>query len=145
MIKKKTYIAHHGILGQKWGVRRYQNEDGTLTAEGRERYGYSTSVRYKNNSMILKDKITKQSLKIENVSKEQAKNFNDNIYDKGLNEYLKEGNELVKSMGMKELSMPELLYILDNNEELKYEAAKYIAEYKNKTITEMIEKQYRKN
>lgn len=32
-------IYHWGILGQKWGVRRYQNEDGTLTAEGRKRYG----------------------------------------------------------------------------------------------------------
>ena len=31
-------LVHHGILGQKWGVRRYQNPDGTLTAEGRERY-----------------------------------------------------------------------------------------------------------
>ena len=32
------YLAHHGILGQKWGIRRFQNEDGTLTPEGRERY-----------------------------------------------------------------------------------------------------------
>lgn len=31
------YLAHHGILGQKWGVRRYQNLDGTLTPEGLER------------------------------------------------------------------------------------------------------------
>lgn len=29
---------HHGIKGQKWGVRRFQNEDGTLTAEGKARY-----------------------------------------------------------------------------------------------------------
>lgn len=32
-------LVHHGILGQKWGVRRYQNEDGSLTPEGRKRYG----------------------------------------------------------------------------------------------------------
>lgn len=31
------YLAHHGILGMKWGVRRYQNKDGTLTTEGRRR------------------------------------------------------------------------------------------------------------
>lgn len=34
------FLEHHGILGQKWGVRRFQNEDGSLTAAGRERYGY---------------------------------------------------------------------------------------------------------
>ena len=32
-------LYHHGIKGQKWGIRRYQNEDGTLTAAGKERYG----------------------------------------------------------------------------------------------------------
>lgn len=31
-------LVHHGILGQKWGVRRFQNPDGSLTAEGRSRY-----------------------------------------------------------------------------------------------------------
>lgn len=32
-----AYIAHHGILGQKWGIRRYQNKDGSLTPEGKMR------------------------------------------------------------------------------------------------------------
>lgn len=31
-------LRHWGTLGMKWGVRRYQNEDGTLTSEGKERY-----------------------------------------------------------------------------------------------------------
>ena len=34
---KYMYIAHHGIKGQKWGVRRYQNPDGTLTDAGKKR------------------------------------------------------------------------------------------------------------
>ena len=33
----ETYLAHHGILGMKWGIRRYQNEDGTLTEAGKLR------------------------------------------------------------------------------------------------------------
>lgn len=31
-------LSHHGILGQKWGIRRFQNPDGSLTEEGRRRY-----------------------------------------------------------------------------------------------------------
>lgn len=34
----KDSLAHHGIKGQKWGVRRYENYDGTLTSSGKKRY-----------------------------------------------------------------------------------------------------------
>lgn len=35
---EEHFLAHHGIKGMKWGVRRFQNEDGTLTPNGKRRY-----------------------------------------------------------------------------------------------------------
>lgn len=37
-------FEHHGILGMKWGVRRFQNKDGSLTAKGKQRYYDATNV-----------------------------------------------------------------------------------------------------
>ena len=33
-----TYLMHHGVRGMRWGVRRYQNADGSLTDAGKRRY-----------------------------------------------------------------------------------------------------------
>ena len=38
-MNQEEYLAHHGVIGQKWGVRRYQNYDGSLTALGRKHRG----------------------------------------------------------------------------------------------------------
>lgn len=38
-------LYHHGIKGQKWGVRRFQNEDGSLTAAGKARYDYKEAEK----------------------------------------------------------------------------------------------------
>lgn len=38
------YLVHHGIKGQKWGVRRYQNEDGSYTEAGKKRRGIGKKV-----------------------------------------------------------------------------------------------------
>lgn len=38
-------LYHHGIKGQRWGVRRYQNDDGTLTEAGKKRYAKMESYR----------------------------------------------------------------------------------------------------
>ena len=37
MVEYSGYLIHHGIKGQRWGVRRFQNEDGTYTAAGKNR------------------------------------------------------------------------------------------------------------
>lgn len=48
----EEYLEHHGIKGMKWGIRRFQNEDGTLTSAGKRRYAknydYREGESYKN-------------------------------------------------------------------------------------------------
>lgn len=143
---KDYYLVHHGIKGQKWGLRRFQNEDGTLTAEGRERYGYGASARYNvgEKTLTLKDDITGNKIKINNVSLNDFQKFNDDLYEKGLKEYLKMGNDTIKSMGIKGVSYEDLLLNLDDDHELLLEAEKFVNDYSDIYVTEIIEKQIKK-
>lgn len=59
----QEYLAHHGILGQKWGVRRYQNADGTLTAAGKARLDKKDDKWAKKNSEKITEKARKKSSK----------------------------------------------------------------------------------
>lgn len=55
-------LYHHGILGQKWGVRRYQNADGSLTAAGRKRLAKDISKLAKKHgrySQEVQDRVNK--------------------------------------------------------------------------------------
>lgn len=63
-------LYHHGILGQKWGVRRYQNEDGSLTEAGRKRYLNSDGTV--NDKRISKQerRAARMQKKIDRVTKE---------------------------------------------------------------------------
>lgn len=66
-------LYHHGVKGQKWGVRRYQNEDGSLTPAGKVRYyktmGLIKKVNYQND--VAKADILKY--RGSNISKSKAK------------------------------------------------------------------------
>ena len=44
-IDKSQALKHFGILGMKWGIRRYQNKDGSLTPLGKQKYGQSIEKR----------------------------------------------------------------------------------------------------
>ena len=78
---EEEYLAHHGTKGQRWGVRRFQNSDGSLTAAGKLRYsvdnvGRSISKKVDPKSEAkLKKRQIKEDAKLERLKiKEAAKN-----------------------------------------------------------------------
>lgn len=64
-------LAHHGIKKQRWGIRRWQNEDGSLTEAGRRRYGIVENL---NANRTLKDiaKDQKLTIKLDRANKKLA-------------------------------------------------------------------------
>ncbi len=74
-----NYLAHYGILGMRWGVRRYQNKDGSLTAEGRRRAGLKNeSPRHKPSNARKLAKQREENLRKAREAKEAKRVFEEN-------------------------------------------------------------------
>jgi len=67
-----SYLIHYGIQGQKWGVRRFQNEDGTYTSEGLERR--YTKEGYKSLKKEYKQAVKNADKEYVKITKESGKN-----------------------------------------------------------------------
>lgn len=57
---KTKELYHHGIKDQRWGIRRYQNYDGSLTEEGRKRYGSVENLEAESKSTKAAVRVTKE-------------------------------------------------------------------------------------
>lgn len=67
-------ISHHGIKGQKWGERHYQNPDGTLTEEGRKRYASQSPSKIQR-SLNKIDKRAASALALRNEAAARAEKY----------------------------------------------------------------------
>lgn len=103
----EPYLAHHGIRGQKWGVRRYQNEDGSLTSAGKSRYSTDSAKkatkslnRIEKENAKLKTKSAIARIKA-NKAYQKGKDSKSESYAKRAKEYddaVKAGEKLTKSL-----------------------------------------------
>lgn len=132
-------LEHHGILGQKWGVRRYQNADGSLTDAGKKRY----SVKTETNESVedyyglkVRERTTKHTISTKNGTSETKKHIDKMAYEedydtadeldyratKVLKEYEDKGEEAAIKLLETEFKDYEYSMVLEETEYLDYGA-----------------------
>lgn len=84
-------LYHHGIKGQKWGVRRFQNEDGSLTQEGRIHYGIKDKNAYvlPKGSTIHRVSLAKKESSLINKNTYAYTDVDKKVYEGAYSTYLK--------------------------------------------------------
>lgn len=97
-------LYHHGIKGQKWGVRRFQNKDGTLTPAGKQKYGSKENFD-KQYPEDVKKSINKAKSGLNKASGavNKAKNINDKIVKKANKEQIKKDVSKMSDQELKKI------------------------------------------
>lgn len=89
-------LYHYGVLGMKWGVRRYQNKDGSLTSAGKKRYSKEYKKQAKKVTQDIRNNLGRLSDEAnvevaERFNREQERKYGKNYMDR--DEYALEFDE----------------------------------------------------
>lgn len=135
-------LFHHGIKGQKWGVRRYQNADGSLTPEGMKRYGNPRLARkiYKE----LSKEIYEKRRELRPQSNEYARNGSIGPNSsKALDRMYRNLDDVEKSEDFKRMS--KALHDLDKKDIYGSEYTKSFDKIRNDFLSTEAGKKWRAN
>lgn len=92
---KEFELRHHGVKGMKWGVRRYQNKDGSLTPDGLKRY------RKEYDDIKLTQNLHARAKTVNRTGISAVDNYNSKYYDKQQRQKIE---LLIKRIGNRGLS-----------------------------------------
>lgn len=71
-LPENSELYHHGIMGQKWGVRRFQNKDGSLTSAGRKRRGLVEQIKYNRKMKKVRQAKVEKAKEQKRINDEKA-------------------------------------------------------------------------
>lgn len=142
-----TSFSHHGIKGMKWGVRRFQNKDGSLTSAGRTRYAEESDKKIKINndgsstipSGFVFNRVGKRTLDINESGalyvshgKEDAARYVKSLGPTLIGDLFKTSGEAVQHIKVKEnLKMPSDSTVASETAKLLLSNKKLFEEFKN--------------
>lgn len=138
-------LAHHGILGQKWGIRRFQNKDGSLTNKGKSRYSKGKEIASEHSKLEDKEyqrllSTDKRYKKAEKEANRLQEKYGLDADDGGGGDSTRWSEETLRRAGDRYWSLSEDMAALDDEfseKAYKYADEKILKKYGDVGVSDM--------